>query len=309
MIPRIDELRVFYNRSIRPELERLERMRRRLLAEMILALLSAVAIVMSFWLLDLEFLVLVTLLPILFYLGTLYLRRERFRQAFKPAIVNLLLEFLNDTPNYQRLAYDANKAISQDRFEHSGLFRPTPDLYHAEDYVQGMVGEMAFEMGEAYVREISPASNQLQSVFSGLFVHAVFAERTLGRIAVWPRGKLRRLKRTVDAYVAGGGRRADIEVMNPHFRERFAVYAHPGTHVAGILTEPMQEALVRFGRLQHNDVFFAVRDQDLFIGVAHDYDLLEPSFWKPNLSFALVRGFYVDLVMALECIRVFDQTH
>ena len=168
---------------------------------------------------------------------------------------------------------------------------------------------MAFEMGETYVREISPASNRIQIVFSGLFVHAIFAERTQGRIAVWPRATIRRHKRTVDAYVGDGGRPADIEVMNDDFRRRFATFAHVGTHVASILTPPMQEALVRLDTSQPNEIFFAVHDQDLFIGVAHDYDLLEPEFWQSNVSFELIRKFYTDLVLVLETIEVFDQTH
>ncbi|WP_157501058.1 DUF3137 domain-containing protein [Lewinella sp. 4G2] len=308
-VPRIDELRLYYNTTIRPELLRLEHLRKRLVRGIIISILAAIGVVTLFLVLDLGFLVLTLGLPILFYLGTLYFRAEKFRQAFKPAIVNLLLAFLNDTPNYQKLSYDPNKAISQDRFEKSGLFRPTPDLYHAEDYVQGMVGEMAFEMGEAYVREISAASNRMEIVFSGLFVHAIFGERTLGRIAVWPRDKLRSLKRVVDEYVMEKGRPADIEVMNPVFRDLFAVYAKPGTHVAGILTPPMQDAMVRFARSQPNDLFFAVDNQDLFIGVAHDYDLLEPSFWKSNLDFQLIRQFYTDLVLILSTIEIFDQTH
>lgn len=308
-IPRLDELRVYYNTTIRPELLRLENLRKRLIRGIIISVVATLFIITLFLVLDLGFLVLLLMIPVLFYLSTLYYRKEKFRQAFKPAIVNLLLEFLNLTPNFQRLTYDANKSINQDRFERSGLFRPTPDLYHAEDYIQGMVGEMAFEMGEAYVREISPASNQLQIVFSGLFVHAIFGERTTGEIAVWPKDKLRRLKRTVDAYVSRGGRNADMEIMNPYFRDRFSVYAHSGTHVAGILTPPMQDALVNFAVHQKNDIFFAVNNQDLFIGVAHDYDLLEPSFWRNNVDFSVIQKFYTDIVLMLETIQVFDQTH
>ena len=308
-VPRIDELRKYYNTTLRPELERMERLRLRLVRGIFASLVASVAILVAFVVYDLGFLVFLFLMPVGFYVGSLYFRIERFRQTFKPAVVQLLLEFLNDTPNYQELTYDATRAIRQDRFERSGLFRPSPDLYHAEDYLSGMVGEMAFEMGEAYVREISPASNRLQIVFSGLFVHAIFGERTVGQIAVWPRAKLRRLKRTIDAYVGQRGIDADVEIMNPAFRELFSVFAKPNTHVAGILTPPMQDALVELARRQENDIYFAVNNQDLFIGIAHDYDLLEPSIWKSNTSFAVIRQFYVDIVSTLETIQIFDQTH
>lgn len=307
--PRIDELRMFYNTTIRPELYRLERKRLRLVRGIFGSIVAVVVLLVSFVVFDLGFLFFLFITPIAFYVGSLYRRIEKFRQAFKPAIMTLLMEFLNDSPNYRSLTYDPKHPIGRDRFERSGLFRPTPDTYYAEDYIKGLVGEMAFEMGEAYVREISAASNRLEVVFSGLFVHAIFNETTTGQIAVWPRRNIRRMKRAVDAYVSAGGKIADIEIMNPGFREEFTVYAKANVHVAGILTPPMQDALLEFARNQKQDIFFAVHNQDLFIGVAHDYDMLEPRFFKSNLSFAVIRKFYTDITLMLGVISDFDQTH
>ena len=307
--PRLPELRLYYNTTIRPELLRLEALRKRILWGMALSLLAILIATTAFVVYDLGFLNLLLVVPIAFYLGWLYLRIERFRQSFKPAVIQLLLDFINDSPNFRSLEYDAKRPILRDRFERSGLFRPHPDSYRSEDYIRGLVGEMAFEMGEAYVQEISPASNRLQLVFSGLFVHAVFNEPTQGRLAVWPRHHLRRLKRTVDAYISGQGRSADIEILNEPFRETFAVYAHPGTKVAGILTPPMQDALLAFYQREQRDLYFAVHDRDLFIGLEHGYDLLEPRFFRSNLSFQLIRRFYADITLMLGVIQDFDQTH
>ena len=307
--PRLPELRLFYNTTIRPELLRLEGLRKRILWGMALSVLGILAVTIVFLAYDLGFLILIGALPVACYLGWLYLRIERFRQSFKPAIIQLLLDFINDSPNFRSLQYEATRPILRDRFERSGLFRPHPASYRAEDYIRGLVGEMAFEMGEAYVQEISPASNRLQLVFSGLFVHAVFNEPTQGRLAVWPRHHLRRLKRSVDAYIGSKGRSADVEILNPGFRETFAVYAHPGTKVAGILTPPMQDALLDFHAREQRDLYFAVHDQDLFIGLEHGYDLLEPRFFRSNLSFHLIRRFYTDITLMLRIIQDFDQTH
>jgi hypothetical protein len=307
--PRLPELRLYYNTTIRPELLRLEGLRRRILRGMAFSLAGILLITFLFLAYDLGFLLLIGALPVLFYVGTLYLRIERFRQSFKPAVVRLLLDFINETPNFRSLAYEAKRPILRDRFERSGLFRPHPDSYRAEDYIRGLVGEMAFEMGETYVQEVSPASNRLQLVFSGLFVHAKFNEPTQGRLAVWPRHKLRRLKRSVDAYVGPKGRSADVEILNAGFRERYAVYAHPGTKVAAILTPPMQDALLDFAEREERDLYFAVHDQDLFIGLEHGYDLLEPHFFRSNVSFQLIRQFYGDIMLMLLVIQDFDQTH
>ncbi|PPK84073.1 uncharacterized protein DUF3137 [Neolewinella xylanilytica] len=307
--PRLSELRLYYNTTIRPELLRLEELRRRILRGIVLSLAGIFAVIVVFLVYDLGFLILLLVVPVVFFIGSLYFRIERFRQSFKPAIMRLLLDFINELPNFRSLQYESKRPILRDRFERSGLFRPHPDSYRAEDYIRGLVGEMAFEMGEAYVQEISPASNRLQLVFSGLFVHAIFNEPTSGRLAVWPRHKLRRLKRSVDAYVGSNGRSADVEIMNAGFSEIFAVYAHPGTKVAGILTPSMQEAILAFYEREQRDLYFAVHDQDLFIGLEHGYDLLEPHFFRSNVSFQLIRKFYTDVMLILSVIQDFDQTH
>lgn len=305
--PRLDEFRRYYVRTIRPELLRLDVRRRRILRGIFVSLLLIAAAAVVFASTDLGFLNLLLIVPVVFYVGHLYYRLEKFRQAFKPAVVQLILNFLNEGLNFRSLTYDPNKPILRDRFERSGLFRPDAASYRAEDYIRGIVGEMAFEMGETYVRELSPASNRIQLVFSGLFVHAVFNEPVRDQVAVWPRRQRRRLKRVIDSYVSQGGRVADVEIHNADFREVFAVYAKKGSVVKDIITPPMQDALLDFHRQTGRDLYFSINRKDLFIGLAHDYDLLEPNLFRSNVKYTLIRRFYDDITLMLGVIADFDQ--
>lgn len=307
ILPRLTELRLYYNTTVRPELLRLEWLRKRILYGVAVSLIGIVAVVWLFLWFDLGFLLLLFVVPMAFFIGSLWWRLRGYRRRFKPVIVGLLLDFINQTPNVRELTYEAEGVLNADRFERSGLFRPHPDSYRAEDYIRGIVGEMAFEMGEAYVQEISPASNRLQLVFSGLFVHARFNEDVRGRVAVWPRSRLRRMKRSVDAFVGGRGRNADVEIMNEGFRETFATYAQPGTKVHSVLTPPIQDAMLAMTRTQGRDLYFSVIDRDLFIGLEHDYDVLEPHLFRSNVSFKLIRQFYGDIMLMLSIIEGFDQ--
>ena len=308
--PRLDEFRTYYNRSLHPELQRLDAQRVRILRGMMISFIGVVVTAIVFSVADLGFLNILLFVPVVFYGGHLFWRLRQWRDRFKPAVMQLILDFLNDSLNYRSLSYDAKRGILRDRFERSGLFRPHADSYQAEDYIRGIVGEMVFEMGEAYVRELSPASNKIALVFSGLFVHAVFNENNVGQIAVWPRRRVRRSKRVIDRFVSAGGKRADIEIMNAGFREAFAVYArsNSGTVVKDLLPLPMQDALLAFHRQTDRDVYFAVHNKDLFIGLESDYDLLEPHLFRTNISYALVRQFYADITLMLGLIADFDQT-
>lgn len=308
-VPRIDELRIYYNTTIRPELVRMERIRKRTLFS-IYASIGAILVVLAlFWYIQAGFVILILLAPIIFYLGTLYFRIERFRQAFKPAVVSLILEFMNESPNFKELSYDAKKVIAKDRFLRSELFAGRKINYAGEDYIQGLVGEMPFELSELYVQEISRASNRLDLVFGGIFIHAIFNEPSVGHLAVWPRDEFRFMRRTIKEFIYQGGMDAEIEIQNPNFRELFVVYAKRNTVVHNILTPPMQEALVRFVETTGHDLYFSVYNKNVFAGIAHDRDLLEPHIFRSNLSFNLVREFYTDIMLMLGVIQDFDQTH
>lgn len=306
-IPRIDELRIYYNTHIRAELMRMERERKRMLGGIIGSLLALLALLLVFLLIEAGFVVVLLALPVLFYIGTLYFRVERFRHVFKEAVVNLVLDFMQQQPNVEQLSYDSKKMVAQDRFIRSDLFQGSRVNYKGEDYIKGIVGEMVFEMSELYVQEISLGSNRLNIVFSGVFLHGLFNEPTDGHVVVWPREQGRFQRASIREFVASGGIDASIEIQHSGFREHFAVYATRGTVVHRILTEPMQEALLDFVETTGHELYFSVYNQDVFAAIQHERDLLEPFFFKSNISFALIREFYADVVLMLSIIQRFDQ--
>lgn len=307
LIPRIDEFRIFYNSSIRAELLRMERQRKRMLFGGIGSVLLLLLFLLLFLFLEAGFIVVLLALPILFYLGTLYYKIQDFRQAFKVGVVNLVIEFMQQELNVEGLEYEPKRAVAQDRFIRSDLFHGIGVSYNGEDYIKGIIGEMAFEMSELYVKEINRGANQLKTVFAGVFVHALFNEPTSGHIVVWPRDKGRFLRASIRQFVVNGGRDANMEIQHPEFKEHFTVYAKKGTIVHHILTEPMQEALLDFVNTTGHELYFSVYNQDVFAAIEHDRDLLEPYIFKSNLSFALVREFYADIRLILRVIRSFDQ--
>lgn len=307
-IPRIDEFRIYYNTTIRPELLRMERERKRMLWGIFFSISTLIVLLAFFWIINAGFVAVIFLLPIVFYLGSLYLRIEQFRQRFKPNVVQLLLDFMNQAPNVEGLEYDAKKMVGKDRFLRSEIFRGQAVNYSGEDYIKGLIGEMPFEMSELYVQELSRASNRLTLIFGGIFIHSIFNEDVVGHLAVWPRDRAKYFRRAIKEFIYNGGLPAEVELQNPHFSELFIVYAKKGTIVHKILTPPMQDALVDFVETTGHELFFSVYNQNVFSAISHDRDLLEPHVLRSNLSYDLVRQFYVDIVLMLGVIRDFDQT-
>jgi hypothetical protein len=249
-------------------------------------------------------------LPITFYVLYLGYRIQRFRQTFKPRIVGLILDFMNEQLNFSQLSYDAKAKIPKKLFQQSGIFYTDAPYYQGEDFIKGLVGEMPFAMCELVVRELSPMTNKLQDVFEGVFLHAIFAEEdTTGSIKIWPRRRKQYLTRTIKEYTFHGGFNQDAEILNLDFQEHFLVYATEDTHVAGILSEPMQEALVEYMDRTGKDIYIAFIDRHIFAAISEERDLLEPGLFVSNVHFELIREFFEDIMLILNIIRDFDQTH
>ncbi len=306
---RLNEFRLYYNTTIHPELMRTERLRIRLLWLLFVSLIVLVVILVFAVSLGLFLVSILLSIPVAGYLFYLLYRMRRFTQTFKPRIVGLILDFMNNTLNYQGLKYEPQEKIKKETFLESQLFATDAPYYIGEDYIHGMVGEMPFGMSELMVREYSPLTSKLQSVFEGVFLFSIFSEQTEGRVVVWPRARRQYLIRSIKEYTWMGGRNQDHEINNARFREYFLVYAMPDTHVQGILSEPMQEALVNYVEQTGKDIYISFIDRLIFAGIGEPKDLLEPSIFRTNVSFDLIREFYLDINLALKIIEDFDQTH
>ncbi|MEL7222990.1 MAG: DUF3137 domain-containing protein, partial [Bacteroidota bacterium] len=273
----LNEFRKYYNTHIYPELRRTERLRKRLLTLIFLSLLIIILVLTLSSYLGVALLSLFLILPITFYIFYLGYRIQQFRQEFKPRIVGLILAFMNNKLNFSDLSYEPKSMIPKLLFQQSNIFATRADYYQGEDFIKGMVGEMPFGLSELVVRELSPMTNKLQDVFEGVFLHAIFAEEdTQGSIVVWPRRKKQYLTRSIKEYNFNGGFNQDYEINNPFFQEYFIVYAEPGTHVQGILSEPMQEALVRYVESTGKDIYLSFINRHIFAGISEERDLLEP---------------------------------
>ena len=152
-------------------------------------------------------------------------------------------------------------------------------------------------------------SSRLNTVFQGVFMHSRFTYLLEGIIIVWPRSYRQYLSRTIKAFTWENGENADHEIMNDEFREHFMTYATPETHIAGLLPETMQEAVVNYRNQTGKEIFLSIIDGDIFIAIPEPKDILEPYIFQSNLSFDLVKEFFEDIQMALSIVEDFDQTH
>ncbi len=305
----LEDFRIYYNQTIYPELKRMERARVRLLRLILVSTVLLLAIALLAIYLRLWLITLFISLPVVVYLTYLGYRIRQFILTFKPNVTGLILDFIDDGPNLGTLHYDPKAGIDKSLFQSSRILHTSADIYYVEDRITGRVGEMPFELCEMRIEEKSPVRSGLVRVFKGIFMQAIFPEDTMGQMVVWPREYSHFLMRTIKAFTRLGADNVEHEIMNEKFNAYFVTYATLDTHVAGILSPPMQEALVHYREQTGKPIYISFFNREINVAIEDPQDILEPNLFRSNLSFELVREYFESINSLLTIVEIFDQTH
>ncbi|MFT6019638.1 MAG: hypothetical protein ACI9CQ_002440, partial [Saprospiraceae bacterium] len=297
------EFRIFYNHTIHPELVRMEMKRKQLLWLFLLSIFLLIAVIgLDIYLGAFAF-ALVLMIPLGLWTSFLLYRIQRFRSTFKPQVVDLILDFVDDDANFGTLSYDSKKFIDKKRFMQSGLFGTRILEYNGEDFISGKIGELDFELCELSVKALSRVKTDLDEVFRGVFLHATFNTQTEGAVIVWPRETKQYRSKAIKNFISSGGKNVDHYMEVESFRELFTTYATSEAHVDKTLNREMQIALADYRIQTDKAVYFSFMADNVYIGVTEPKDILEPSIFKNNTDFELVQEFFEDLRMLFSIVE------
>jgi hypothetical protein len=310
MLSAYHDFRLFYNQTIYPELLSLERRRLKLLR--LLGLSGLLMLCVVFIQLYLAvFLVTLLLCLLLFGWGAfLAFQIQVFYKEFKPRVVTLLLDFIDNDVNFSFKEYEAKGFITSDQFFESRIFT-VADEYFGEDLIRGQVRETPFELCELRVREISAVRSRLDWVFRGVFLVADYQRWDLhGGVLVLPDAYRKYLSRSERAFHLEGGRRVRNNML-PEFEAVFDTYATPDVRIKDVVSSEMQRKVLRFrSRFQAanraKELYFSIIGDKIYIALSQDMNLLEPSMLHSNVRYEVVREYYEDLRLLLEVVMDVD---
>ncbi len=310
MLSAYHDFRLFYNQTIHPELLHLEHRRLRLLrllglSALLLLIVVALQVYLSIFVVSLFLALMVG-----FWIAYLAFRVQVFFKEFKPRIVTLLLDFIDNDVNFTFENYDPKGLIPAGRFFESRIFT-SADEYMGEDLIRGQVRETPFEVCELRVREFSAVRNRLDRVFQGIFLIADFQRWDLhGGVLVLPDAYRKYMSRSERAFHLEGGRRVRDNML-PEFEAFFDTYATPDVRVKDVMSPEMQRKILRFrSRFQEvnrmKEIYFSIIGDKIYLALSQDKNLLEPSLLHSNVSYEVVREFYDDLRLLLEVVLDVD---
>jgi hypothetical protein len=303
-----EQFRIFYNQTIHPELMRLDRKRRGMLLRMGISFVLMLGVVALVFNIGIFVVALLAAIPFVIHISFLFNRVRKFVQTFKPQVVKLVLDFIDDGPLFGDLAYRPNQKVSLQKFMASGLFGAMPAIYTGEDYIEGRVGDVEFEMSELNVKEFSRVRTKLRTVFRGIFLRAKFFHAPSGSLLVIPRELMPELSEAVKRFIASGGRPMDSFLRYSKFTDKYAVFASPNTKVNELLPKHLLNFILHHSEI-YGHIYLSLFNQNAFVGITNEKDILEPKIWQSNVSFELVQEFYDDIYVALHIVQELDKAH
>ncbi|MBX2892409.1 MAG: DUF3137 domain-containing protein [Saprospiraceae bacterium] len=304
------DFRQFYNQNIFPELLHLEHRRRRLLRLLALSGVFLLGVVALQIFVNVFVFTLLLFIPVALWISYLIFRVQVFYREFKPRIVELILDFIDNDVNFSFTGYDPKGAIEPKTFLESRIFT-TAEVYAGEDLIQGQVRETPFELCELRVKEFSPTRSKLDLVFHGVFLVGDYKRWDMhGGVLVLPDAYRKYMSRSERAFHLVGGRRVKENLL-PEFEVFFDTYATPDIRVQDVISEEMQQLILKFRAMfqqknRQKEIYFSIIADRIYIALSQDKDLLEPSLFANNANFETIGEFFSDIRLLLELMLDVD---
>ncbi len=301
-----ETFRQFYNHTIYPELYRMERRRKRLwymlLGMGVLTLLMLVGGV----LLGMNGVIMLLLLPVVGYFGWIGHSLREYVKLFKPRVVRLILDYIDNQLSYDTLHYFPEKGIPKKEFLKSGLFVTKADDYEAEDYISGRIGDVDFEMCEIRVSELAGAQSGIRPVFSGIFFKAVFNRPVRGAFLIVPKDERARMNKSIKKFNLRGGKQVIVPELE-EFNEKFLIYRTLNASVSMVVSLAFCESILNYYKMTGEYPAVFISGAGAYAVLPSTKDMLEPSLIASNLKFEKINDFYSDLTMLLDLIEEIDK--
>ena len=303
----INDLREFYLKSLRPDLQVLEGKRKEIIRKIGLFAFPSLVIVIGcliFLLMREEELALV-LIPLVFLLivnviAYHFLTRQ-FIVDFKGKVIQPIVKFIDPSLQYRR-----DDRISIAEFKESRIFRHRIDRYRGDDLVWGTLGATQMKFSEVhaeYKTETRDSKGRKQThwhtIFKGLFYMADFNKHIKGETVVLPDTAERlfgRLGKKLQALNKSRGQLIHLE--DPEFEKHFAVYGNDQVQSRYILSTSLMKRIMDFKKKTGKGIYLSFLGTKVYIAVRFIKNLFEPKLFKTLLNFEIVREYFDDFMIA-----------
>lgn len=305
----VSELTDFYYKTLYPKLQDLEVERTKTRFRLILAIVAVTLIGLfifiilarrNFFSFDLIIILGFFSSSIFFFLIKYF--SSDYKKRFKNEIFEPLIKAIDP-----KLKYLEDNHVSQHKFSASTLFAH-PDRISGNDHISGHIDGVAIEFSDIHAEKKHKNSKNKETwstLFQGLYIITEFPKDFHGKTLVLPD-----LAEKVFGNFLGGlfqsnnlSKEQLIKMDNVAFEKEFVVYATDQIEARYILSHTlMQKMLILRQKAKHNVHFAFVRNH-LYIAIAYNKDLFEPTLFKSLLNYKVAIEYISVLSMAVGLVE------
>lgn len=303
------DFREFYESSLKPDLEIIDRERRKVNSRIITIIaFTAVAISLEIILIPSEAEMLKGIIPFLTGFAGLVVTgvaSKDYRKEYKNKIIARISGFLDE-----KLIYTPGGSVSFQDFLKSEIFPLRCDQFKGEDHFRGKIGRTDIEFSEVTAKHKNTSHNgsnqkdEYITIFKGLFIIADFNKHFKTHTLVLPDtaeklfGKFGQTLQSV-----GTGKKKLVRLENPEFEKEFCVYGEDQVEARYILTPSLMERILAYRKKWDSRISLSFCDSKVYIAINMNKNLFETRLFKPLADYDFIEENLRFLILITEIVE------
>jgi len=306
---RYKNFREFYETSLKPDLEIIDRDRKKV-NKRALTIISATvaAVILEIVLIPSAAEMLKGFIPMITGfagLVTTGIVSKNFRKEYKSKIIARITNFLDEG-----LTYTPDRMVPLSEFIKSGIFSLSVDSYTGEDHFTGKIGKTDIEFSEVTAKHLNTTQSsrgikqEYIIIFSGVFVIADFNKHFLTHTLVLPDtaeklfGKFGQTLQSI-----GAGKKKLVRLENPEFEKEFCVYADDQVEARYILTPALMERILTYKRKWKSKISLSFCDSKVYLAINMNKNLFETRIFRPVADYSFMEENLRFLILLTEIVE------
>ncbi len=232
-------------------------------------------------------------------------RDKTFYQDFKQKVIEPIVGFVS--PDLQ---YEPRNFIGADSFQRSRIFMKTVDRYTGDDMVQGKIDKTQIWFSEVKAEYKSTTTDNKghtkttwHTIFKGLFFIADFNKHFQTSTVVLPNRLGKGVLGNFLNKMNWVRREKHVRLEDPEFNKHFVVYGEDQIEARYVLSTALMQRLTEFRKKHPNPIYVSFVNSFLYIAIAYQKDLFEPTWFKKLTRFSLVKEYFEDIQLAVSIVE------
>jgi len=305
---RYKEFREFYEKELRPDLEIIDRKRKKVDRRVITVLLITVAaIIVELSLIPKtnDIRIMMPFLTGIVALIFISVFSQSYRKEFKKRIITRITCFVDEG-----LIYTPDGTVEKSEFVKSEIFQLSCDRYKGEDHFRGKLGKTDIEFSEVVAKHRNKSgsgSNKKDSysiIFRGLFIIADFNKHFKTHTVVLPDTAERLFGKFGQKLQSLSLNRGElIRLEDPVFEKEFCVYGDDQVEARYILTPALMQRILTFKHKWNTTVYLSFLDSKVYIAIRMFKNLFETRLFKSVVDYSFMEDNLRFLTLLTEIVE------